>query len=221
MGGEVGQRQPPGGFGGGSPLDWTTSLAQGQNQQYVSMAGYGITGENHFGMHYWMLDVDMDCEQAFDDGHGRKWFELKAFMSRVPGWEGNIAQVSTPMPPYTSVNHMGQCGMVNVFVANFPGLPQGLDPNSASFSNPAYTYPAPSDERIASTDELNNTPCISPGVERRCVGNVAQTCQAVNGGMFFRTVQDCNSTSDAGNFVQMCQKSSGTCCGANGPNACQ
>ena len=26
------------------------------------------------------LDVDMDCEQAFDDGQGHKWFEFKAFM---------------------------------------------------------------------------------------------------------------------------------------------
>ena len=49
------------------------------------MAGYGIADENNFGMHYWMLDVDMDCEQAFDDGSGRKWFELKAVHRADPG----------------------------------------------------------------------------------------------------------------------------------------
>jgi hypothetical protein len=43
-----------------------------------------------------MLDVDMDCEQAFDDGLGHRWFELKAFIAPSPGWEGNIAQNSTP-----------------------------------------------------------------------------------------------------------------------------
>lgn len=37
-GGEVGQAVPLGGLGGGSPVDWTTSLAQGQNQPYVCMA---------------------------------------------------------------------------------------------------------------------------------------------------------------------------------------
>jgi hypothetical protein len=45
------------------------------------MAGHGIADENTFGMNYWMLDVDMDCEQAFDDGQGRQWFELKK-----PSW---------------------------------------------------------------------------------------------------------------------------------------
>jgi hypothetical protein len=34
-GGEVGQAVPLGGLGGGSPVDWTTSLAQGQNQPYA------------------------------------------------------------------------------------------------------------------------------------------------------------------------------------------
>jgi len=69
-------------------------------------------------MYDWMLDVDMDCEQAFDDGMGHKLFELKAFIAPAPGWERDIAQVSVPMPPYKSINHMGMCGMINVFVAN-------------------------------------------------------------------------------------------------------
>lgn len=219
--GEVGQAQPPGGRGGGSPVDWTTSLAQGQNQPYTWSAGFGIADENNFGMHYWMLDVDMDCEQAFDDGQGHKWFELKAFIAQVPGWEGDIAQTSDPMPPYSSINHMGICGMVNVFVANYPNLPAGLDPNSAKFFTPSYTYLSPLDERGASNDALNNTPCASPGVEKRCLGNIAQTCQSVSGGKFFRSVQDCNSVSVGGNYVQMCQRSTGQCCTLSGGNNCQ
>lgn len=229
-GGEIGQAQPAGGLGGGSPVDWTTSLAQGQNQPYNWMAGYGITGENNFGIHYWMLDADMDCEQAFDDGHGRRWFELKAFMVTTlvngvapsPGWEGDIAQTSNPAPPYSSINHMGICGKVNVFVANFPDRPAGLNPDSAQFFNPSYTYLSPVDERGATDDVLKNTPCVSPGIEKRCVGNIAQTCQNIDGGKFFRSVQDCNTTSAGGNYVQMCQKSTGQCCTpGRGNNSCQ
>jgi hypothetical protein len=99
-----------------------------------------------------------------------------------------------------------------VFVANFPNLPAGLDPNSAQFLSPSYTYLSPIDERSASADVLNNTPCVSPSVEKRCVGNIAQTCQSVDGGIFFRSVQDCNATPASGNFVQMCRKSTGECC---------
>ncbi|HET6150901.1 MAG TPA: hypothetical protein VFH68_25420 [Polyangia bacterium] len=220
-GGEVGQAQPQGGLGGGSPLDWTTSLAQGQNQPYVWTAGYGIADENTFGPHRWMLDVDMDCEQGFDDGQGHRWFELKAFIAKTPGFEGNITQTSNPPPPFTSINHLGICGMINVFVANFPHLPAGLNPNQATFVNPSYTYLTPVDERGASNDVVNKTPCLSPGIERRCLGNVAQTCQAADGGKFFRSVQDCNATSAGGNRVQMCQKSTGRCCAPNGGNSCQ
>jgi hypothetical protein len=220
-GGEIGQRQPLGGLGGGSPADWTTSLAQGNNQPYAWMTGFGIADENSFGINYWMLDVDMDCEQAFDDAQGGRWFELKAFIAPTPGWEKDIAQVSNPMPPYSSTNHMGQCGKVNVFVANFANRPAGLDPNGARFIDPSYTYLSPTDERNASTDVLNNTPCISPGVERRCVGNLAQTCQNVGGGKFFRTAQDCGSISAGGNFVQMCQRSTGRCCAPGGGMNCQ
>jgi hypothetical protein len=107
---------------------------------------------------------------------------------------------------------MGICGMINVFVANFPNLAARFNPNSAQFFSPSYTYLSPIDERAAAAEVLDNTPCVSPGIERRCVGNVAQTCQSVDGGKFFRSVQDCNSTPAGGNFVQMCQKSTGQCC---------
>lgn len=220
-GGEIGQAQPQGRLGGGSPADWTTSLAEGQNQPYVWMAGYGIAGENTFGMHYWMLDVDMDCQQAFADAAGRRWFELKAFVAQTPGWEGDVAQTSTPAPPYSSNNHMGICGMVNVFVANFPGLPAGKNANAAQFAAPAYTYLSPIDDRGAPDAVLNETPCVSPGVERRCLGNVAQACQSVAGGTFFRSVQDCNATPAGGNYVQMCQRSTGQCCTPGGTNHCR
>jgi hypothetical protein len=221
VGGEFGQAQPAGRYGGGSPLDWTTDLQHGQNQPYVSTAGSGIADENTFGPNYWMFDVDMDCEQTFDDGHGGKWFELKAFMTPAPGWEDDIAQKGTPAPPYPSPNHLAECGMINVFVANFPNLPAGLDPNSAKFIKPSYNYLSPLDDRGASDAVLLNTPCVSPGVERRCVGNLAQTCKSIAGGSFFRTTQDCSSSSSGGNYVQMCQRSTGQCCTPGRGNACQ
>jgi hypothetical protein len=171
-------------------------------------------------MHYWMLDADMDCEQAFSDAQGRRWFELKAFMvthlmtavAPTPGWEGDVAQTSNPMPPYASINHMGICGKINVFVANYPNLPGELDPNAARFLDPSYTYLSPLDERGASQEMLSETPCVSPDIEKRCLGNLAQTCKQVPGRKVFRTVQDCNDTSAGGNFVQMCQRSTGRCC---------
>jgi hypothetical protein len=218
---ELGQTPPPGRFGGGSPVDWTTSLAQGTGQPYVSTAGFGIADENTFGPNYWMLDVDMDCEQAFDDGQGNKWFELKALIAPRPGPEDDVAQKSNPSPPYQSPNHMGLCGMVNVFVANFENLPAGLDPNSAQFIKPSYTYLTPVDERNASADVLQNTPCASPGTENRCLGNLSQSCQSVNGGNFFRTVQNCSLKSAGGNYGQMCQKSTGQCCTPNEGDICQ
>lgn len=219
---ELGQATPNGRFGGGSPVDWTTSLAEAQGQrQYVSMAGFGIADENTFGMNYWMLDVDMDCEQAFDDGHGNKWFELKAVIAPRPGPEEEVSQTSSPAPPYKSPNHMGLCGMINVFVANYENLPAGLDPNSAKFIKPSYTYLSPVDDRGASDDVLKNTPCVSPGVENRCVGNISQSCQNVNGGNFFRSVQNCSLKSAGGDYGQMCQKSTGQCCAPNEGSICQ
>ena len=40
------------------------------------------------------------------------WFEVKSFISNGPGWEGDIAQ---PGAPWSSRNHFGKCGMINVF----------------------------------------------------------------------------------------------------------
>jgi hypothetical protein len=225
-GAELGQASPSGNFGGGSPLDWTTSLADGQGQQpFVSTRGYGIADENTFGPNYWMLDVDMDCEQAFDDGHGNRWFELQARITPRPGPEGSITQVSTPAPPYVSKNHMGICGMVNVFVANYDDRPAGLDPNSAQFLKPGYTYPWPVDDRDAPIEALQNTPCVSPTAENRCVANISQTCTHTNTGNFFRTVENCNlkpaDGDTTGNYGQMCNRASGKCCTPHGKDICK
>jgi hypothetical protein len=185
------------------------------------MAGYGIADENNFGMHYWMLDVDMDCEQAYNDGVGHKWFELKGFIALMPGWERNIAQSSNPMPPYQTINHMGMCGMLNIFVANYPNLPAGLNPNSAQFVAPSFSYLSPVDERNAPPEALNKTPCALPGKERRCLGNLAQVCQSVGTGNFFQTTQNCTETPAGGNFMQMCQRSTGQCCTPGNGVTCQ
>jgi hypothetical protein len=116
---------------------------------------------------------------------------------------------------------MGICGMVNVFVANFPNRPQGLDPNAARFFPPSYIYLSPMDERAASAEMLEQTPCVAPDLEKRCLGNLAQTCRTVNGRKLFRTAEDCNKTSAGGNFVKMCRRSSGECCNPSRGDICQ
>ena len=190
-------------------------------QPFVWNRGFGIADENTFGPHYWMLDVDMDCEQAFDDGQGRRWFELKAFIAQTPGCEGDVAQTSNPTPPYTSPNHLGICGMVNVFVANFPNHPAALDPNRRRSARPATRFSRRSTSGVRRTTSSTAPPASSPGIETRCLGNVAQSCQAVDGGKFFRTIQDCNASSSGGNFVKMCQKSTGQCCTPSNTSNCQ
>jgi hypothetical protein len=89
----------------GSPLVWTTN---NPNHAYkVATHGYGYTPLNTWGDHYWLLDVNMDCDQTVNG-----WFELKTYISNGPGWENNIRQ---PGAPYTSNNHFAKCGMLNMF----------------------------------------------------------------------------------------------------------
>jgi hypothetical protein len=90
---ELGQTAPSGRFGGGSPVDWTTSMAQGQ--PYMSTAGFGIADENTFGANYWMLDVDMDCDQTFDDGHGNKCSSCGRWLRRVPARRATSHKLAT------------------------------------------------------------------------------------------------------------------------------
>jgi len=116
---------------------------------------------------------------------------------------------------------MGLCGSVNVFVANYPSLPAGLDPNGAQFLAPTYTYLTPVDERNASTAVLNETPCADSDNEKRCVGSLLQACKVSADGKFLQTIQDCSTVSAGGNFVQMCKNSTGTCCSPLNGDRCQ
>ncbi|XP_042220003.1 alpha-amylase-like [Homarus americanus] len=91
----------------GSPLAWTTNKP--------GAAGYQEL--NTFGEHYWMVDMMMNCDET-EGG----WFDLKAFVSNAgTGWESDINQVSSctgdagGAKPYTSKNHLGRCGYLNVF----------------------------------------------------------------------------------------------------------
>lgn len=90
----------------GTPLAWTTNVQ--------TNAGYQAL--NKWGDHYWMLDVDMDCSQT-EGG----WFEVKAFLTNdATGWETDITQTTCTgtvggTAPYSSKNHLGRCGHMNVF----------------------------------------------------------------------------------------------------------
>lgn len=93
----------------GTPLDWTTNnwpSTWGTVKQ-VSLDGFGLTPLNVFGMHYWMLDVNMNCSATHNG-----WFEIKSFISNGPGWEGDVSQLGAP---YASGNHFAKCGQLNVF----------------------------------------------------------------------------------------------------------
>nr|WP_228710848.1 alpha-amylase family protein [Saccharobesus litoralis] len=96
----------------GTALDWTTNVwpAGWGAERTVAVDGYGTEPLNIWGQHYWMLDVEMDCNKAFNN-----WFELKAFVKNGQGWENNITQANTP---YQSNNHFAQCGKINKFDFN-------------------------------------------------------------------------------------------------------
>lgn len=98
----------------GSAADWTTNVwpADFGPQKTVEADGYGVEPLNNFGMHYWMLDVDMDCSRAYLDAQGNRWFEIKSFISNGPGWEADVTQAGAP---YQSANHFAQCGRISVF----------------------------------------------------------------------------------------------------------
>lgn len=99
----------------GSAADWTTNewLPDYGPLKTVQNDGFGVEPLNTYGAHYWMLDVQMDCAQAYPDpGGGANWFEVKAFVSNGAGWEPDVQQANTP---YASNNHFARCGKVNVF----------------------------------------------------------------------------------------------------------
>ncbi|MBW2737151.1 MAG: hypothetical protein JRH20_32625 [Deltaproteobacteria bacterium] len=93
----------------GTPLDWSTNAwpaAWGPKKSY-DVDGYGEFSLNTYGPHYWVFDVDMDCDNTVNG-----FFELKSFISNGPGWEADVSQPGTP---YRSGNHFAQCGKLNVF----------------------------------------------------------------------------------------------------------
>jgi len=99
------------GFGAeGTALEWTTNNSY--HGATVISDGFGYTPLNDWGDHYWMLDVNMDCSQAYKDSDGNKWFEIKSYISNGPGWESDVNQTDRP---YVSGNHFAKCGMINVF----------------------------------------------------------------------------------------------------------
>lgn len=93
----------------GTALDWTTNQwpAAWGAKRTVAADGFGEEPLNQYGPHYWMLDVTMDCDRTVNG-----WFEFKSYISNGPGWEGDISQTGTP---YSSRNHFGKCGHLNVY----------------------------------------------------------------------------------------------------------
>lgn len=114
-------------FAEGTPAIWTTNNCNSGNVVYESdmasscnsspnLYGGGFTTINQYGDHYWMLDVEMNCDDTLNG-----WFEFKSFISNGPGWETYLSQTEfgglTP-PVYQSGNHFASCGRVNVFRRN-------------------------------------------------------------------------------------------------------
>ncbi|XP_005089737.2 alpha-amylase [Aplysia californica] len=103
-GAESGQGSFHGRKAQGTPAFWSTNDK--------SNAGYNAL--NTYGPHYWIIDIEMDCSRAKDG-----FFEFKALLNG--GWEGDVPASSTctgadaGTPPYSSKNHFGRCGYVNVF----------------------------------------------------------------------------------------------------------
>ena len=93
----------------GTPLDWTTDSwpSEWGVTPYYEEDGYGVTDLNTYGLHYWIMEVEMDCSKTVEG-----WFELKSYISNGPGWESDISQLNTP---YESKNHFAKCGFINVF----------------------------------------------------------------------------------------------------------
>jgi alpha-amylase len=93
----------------GTPADWTVDTwpSDWGATRTVAADGFGEEPLNLWGAHYWMLDVEMDCNRTANG-----WFELKTYISNGPGWEADVSQ---PGAPYASGNHFAECGKINVF----------------------------------------------------------------------------------------------------------
>ncbi|CAH1775264.1 unnamed protein product [Owenia fusiformis] len=112
----------------GTPMIWTTDSSSGP---IVDIDGYGYTGLNVYGNHYWMLDVDMDCAKT--EGN---WFEFKVYTDPTSGWEPDITQSMAcggeagGTRPFASTNHVAQCGKFNMFYYDNYGCIIGEIPTS-------------------------------------------------------------------------------------------
>uniref|UniRef100_A0A0N5BFI5 Alpha-amylase n=1 Tax=Strongyloides papillosus TaxID=174720 RepID=A0A0N5BFI5_STREA len=89
----------------GTPLLWSTNDKTDPEYQ----------PHNTYGADYWMSQFYMDCSNLTDG-----WFELKGYEDSGIGWEGDINQSKCTgtvggKASYTSNNHMGKCGSINVF----------------------------------------------------------------------------------------------------------
>jgi len=93
----------------GTAMQWTTN--DKANPLYNKF--------NTYGPNYWLLDMEMDCEQT-EQG----WFELQAYLRGGEGWEIEFSAHDTDCtgniggtPPYRGnwVSHYVRCGFVNVF----------------------------------------------------------------------------------------------------------
>ncbi|XP_041377188.1 mucin-12-like [Gigantopelta aegis] len=93
----------------GSPTMWTTNDNRSASWNAL----------NTFGANYWLADMCMNCSQTVSG-----WFEFKSVITGSQ-WEGNINQIGTcngsadvtkRTAPFTSGNHIGYCGRLNVFI---------------------------------------------------------------------------------------------------------
>ncbi|KAK3600013.1 hypothetical protein CHS0354_012680 [Potamilus streckersoni] len=102
-GAESGQGSYHGRAAEGTPAVWTSS----------SPTSPGYNSLNKYGEHYWLVDIDMDCDRT-ENG----WFELKGIVNG--GWESNLTAAKCTgnagaSAPHTSGNHWARCGYLNVF----------------------------------------------------------------------------------------------------------
>jgi len=91
----------------GTALQWTTN--DKSNDLYNKF--------NRHGDHYWVLDMEMDCDKTYNG-----WFEVKAFHRGGDGWEDDIMDDTEDCTgniggtgPFVTTNHMARCGFVNEF----------------------------------------------------------------------------------------------------------
>ena len=93
----------------GTPTFWTTNDSNAPEYQPY----------NKYGPNHWFAAVKMDCSKTKNG-----WFELKGYENNGVGWESDINQGSCDgsanagAAPFSTNNHIGKCGFVNVFEWN-------------------------------------------------------------------------------------------------------